>query len=78
VGGADCKAVPADESSSMTSTQTALASHERPVRGDYGIVFCPRPLASACNIMATESSQDHSRLSPSLSVCATLGSVVYV
>jgi hypothetical protein len=76
VGGADCKAVPADESSSMTSTQTALSSHKGPARGDYGIVFCPRPLAWACNIIATDSNQDHSRLSSSLSVCATLGSVV--
>jgi hypothetical protein len=66
--GADCKAVPADESSSMTSTQTALASHKGSLRG----MRSTKEASSAGSALQSwpPTSQDHSRLSPlSLRVC---------
>jgi hypothetical protein len=68
VGVSDCKAVPADESSSMTSTQTALGSHKGLSRGMRNVELCSRPLARPVQ-SCPPTSQDHSRLSASLRVC---------
>jgi hypothetical protein len=77
VGEADCKAVPADESSSMTSTQTALASHKGLSRGT-AFFMQAGPLARACKRGHRVVRTTPASLSPSISVYAALDSVVYV